>query len=114
DLFAERLLSPAQGPADGGPMSVRPGGLPDDPAKMAVAGLCDGTPADLPATGVLARDRAAVTHQLSRAAEAGQLADFSDDRHGRDLGDAAKGLQGCDDRTHPFRGCFHGLIDRSL
>ncbi len=64
--------------------------------------------------GVLARDRAAVTHQLPRVLEARQLAELGHDRHGGDLGDPAQALQRLDHRAHLRRQRLDRRIDRAL
>src|SRR5581483_4853625 len=59
-------LSCRQGFAEAGPVAIAPGCLDHDTPQMSVAGFADGTAADACPTGVLARDRSAVTHQLPR------------------------------------------------
>ena len=62
-------------------------------------------------TGMLARDGAAVAHQLSRPRKARELAEFRDDRHRRDLRNAAQRLERRDYRSHPRRSRLHRLVD---
>ena len=71
DLFRHILLSLAQRRPDARPEPITPGGFHCNAPQMRVAGLGN-APALRPlAAGVLAGDRAAVSHQLPRALKAG-------------------------------------------
>src|SRR5688572_22812073 len=57
------VLAVAQRAADGGPLAVVPGGLDQQPAGVARAGLGDRAEASLLAAGVLRRHQPDVVHQ---------------------------------------------------
>src|SRR5258708_10043122 len=71
--------------AHGRPPAIGPRGFDDDPAQMRIAGFGDAPGAAALARGVLTRDQAAVAHQLWRALESREVADFGHDGHGGDL-----------------------------
>ena len=74
DFFRDPFLSLAQPGSDGWPEAIAPGRFDGDSSQMCVACLGD-VPASLAlAAGVFAGYRAAVTHQLPRALEAGDIA----------------------------------------
>ena len=100
--------------AKSGAMPVGPGRLDDDPTQVRAAGFAD-SPASgsLPAR-VLARDDAAVAHQLPGVLKARHLPKLSHDRHGADLGDPAQALQRLDHCAHLLRQRLDRRIDRAL
>src|SRR5207247_10212157 len=92
DLLTHRSLAFPEGAADGRPVPIRPGSLDRDAPQMRVPGLRNPTPSRPGATGVLASTHPAVPHQLRGSLEAGELADFGDDRHRRDERDPTQRL----------------------
>src|SRR5262245_32206998 len=97
DLFAEPLLTFPEQRRHGRPMLVGPRCLSEDAAQVRVAGLGDRPPADAPARRALARDHAAVTHDLLGPREAGERACLGHDGRRRYLLDPAQGLQSSDE-----------------
>ena len=89
----------------GGPNSravpVGPGRLCHDAAQVRVAGFADGAAAQALATRVLVRDCPRVTHELARVGKAGEFAEFGDERHRGDPGDAAQRLKALDSFPDP-------------
>src|SRR6266516_1958662 len=100
-LRAGSFLPHRERRADRRAMPVGPGGLDHDTPEMRVASLGDAAAAGTLSARVLARNRAAVPHELSRFLEARDLSELCHDRHGGDFGNSAQRLQGLDDRAHP-------------
>ena len=71
DFFAEPLLAFAESGSDGGSVSVAPGRLHQNPTQVSIASLSNGTALYPFSTGILARHRPAVPHELSSPAETG-------------------------------------------
>ena len=74
DGFRHSFLSLAQPGADGGPQPITPGRFNNDTSEMSVACLGNASTLRSVAAGVLAGNRAAVTHQLPRRIEASDAA----------------------------------------
>src|SRR5258708_22738793 len=85
--------------AHGRPPAIGPRGFDDDPAQMRIAGFGDAPGAAALARGVLTRDQAAVAHQLWRALESREVADFGHDGHGGGFRPAPQRLPGA---RHPL------------
>jgi hypothetical protein len=83
--------------ADGGPVSVLPGGLHQNVATPAVAGLGDGPLVLAIAGRVLARDEAKLGHELSRALKASPVANLGSQGHRGERVDATEAAQAVDD-----------------
>jgi hypothetical protein len=74
-------------------MAVVPGGLDQQPAGVAVAGLGDGAAAILLTRGVLAGDETQEGHQASGRVEAEEVVELGDQAHGGGGVDAAEAAQ---------------------
>ena len=92
DLFRNPLLSLAQRRPDAWPEPIAPGRFDGDSSQMRVACLGDASALRSLAAGVLAGNRAAITHQLPSAFKAGDIAQLRRDRYRRNLRDAAQCL----------------------
>src|SRR5439155_23992623 len=79
--------------ADARRVLVVPGGLDQQPAGVARAGLGDVAAVALLAGGVLRRRQAEEAHQLARGGEAAQVAELGEQPERGDRGDAAKTAQ---------------------
>ena len=95
-------------------MAIGPRGLDGNAPKMRVPGLGNPAAPRSGARGGLAGPHPAVAHQLRRPREAGERADFGDNRHRRHECDPAQRLEGVDHRALRRRARLHRLIDRAL
>src|SRR6516165_2163645 len=90
DLRTHRRLALVEGRAEPGSVSIGPRGFHDDPSEMGVAGFRDRAAPRSGPGGVFTRDDSGIAHQLPRTRKPGELPEFSDHRHRRDLRDAAE------------------------
>ena len=91
DIAPGNFLALAQPGPDGQLVRITPGGF-DDASQMGVACLGDASALFSLPPGVLAGNRAALTHQLRCRIEARDLAQLSHNRHRRNLRNAAQSL----------------------
>jgi hypothetical protein len=89
DLRALSALSCCQSFADGRTMPISPGCFHHDPAHMRIPGFADRAATDALTAGVLARDHAGVTHQLTRMRKAAELSQLGYQGDRRDFGHSA-------------------------
>ncbi len=72
---------------------IGPGRLDQDSTDMAIARFGDGALASPIPAGGFRGDQAQIGHQGARRVKAGNIAQFGDNRHRRDQGDAPQGHQ---------------------
>src|SRR5579871_1995546 len=101
DLCRNTLVSLTELFSDTRQMSIAPGRFDHDSSEMSITGLGDAASSNALATGVFARDHAAIAHQLPCTLKTRRdVAQFRSDRDGRDMRHTTQRLQAANQFLH--------------